>query len=101
MTSEFRDLDDVRNFLDSHFGVDKSDEIMETIYATIDKRVAARADEIESEWEDRVCEAEDERDDAEAEADDLREQVNDLESEISDLEEEIEILERLNETIPF
>lgn len=99
--TNFRDLDDVRNFLDEKFGVDKSDEIMETIYATIDKRVAVRADEIESEWEDRVCEAEDERDDAEAEADDLREQVNDLESEISDLEEVVERLERLNEAIPF
>lgn len=101
MTSEFRDLDDVRNFLDEKFGVDKSDEIMEAIYATIDKRVEASADEIEAEWEDRVCEAEEERDDAEAEADDLREQVNDLESEISDLEEEVNRLEKLNETIPF
>lgn len=101
MTSEFRDLDDVRNFLDEKFGVDTSDDIMGTIYTAIDNRVDARADEIESEWEDRVCEAEDERDDAEAEADDLREQVNDLESEVSDLEEEVNRLEKLNETIPF
>lgn len=99
--TDFRDLDDVRNFLDSHFGVDKSDEIMATVYKEIDKRVKERADEIENEWEDRVCEAEDARDDAEAEADDLREQVNALESEISDLEEEVERLEKLNETIPF
>lgn len=101
MTSEFRDLDDVRNFLDSHFGVDKSDEIMEAIHKEIDRRVAARADEIESEWEDRVCEAEDERDDAEAEADDLREQVDDLESEVSDLQEEVEKLKSINSEIPF
>ena len=99
--TDFRDLDDVRNFLDEKFGVDTSDDIMGAIYNTIDKRIAARADEIEAEWEDRVCKAEDERDDAESEADDLREQVNDLESEVSDLEEEVNRLERLNETIPF
>lgn len=40
--TDFRDLDDVRNFLDSSFGVDKSDEIMATVYKEIDKRVEER-----------------------------------------------------------
>ena len=99
---DFRDLDDVRNFLDSSFGVDKSDEIMAIVYKEIDKRVEERADEIENEWEDRVCEAEDARDEAEAEADDYREQINYLETEVNDLQVELEKLKNLNsEAIPF
>ena len=61
-----------------------------------------KRDEIENEWEDRVCEAEDARDEAEAEADDYREQINSLEAEVSDLQEEVEKLKNLNsEAIPF
>lgn len=99
--TDFRDLDDVRNFLDSSFGVDKSDEIMATVYKEIDKRVEERADEIENEWEDRVCEAEDARDEAEAEADDYREQINYLEAEVNDLQVEVEKLKSINSEIPF
>lgn len=100
--TDFRDLDDVRNFLDSSFGVDKSDEIMATVYKEIDKRVEERADEIENEWEDRVCEAEDSLNQAEAEADDYREQIDSLGIEVNDLQAEVKKLKSLNsETIPF
>lgn len=100
--TNFRDLDDVRNYLDSILGIDKSDEIMEAIHTEIDRRVEERADEIENEWEDRVCEAEDALDEAEAEADDYREQIDSLEIEVSDLQAEIKKLKSLNsETIPF
>lgn len=99
--TDFRDLDDVRNFLDSSFGIDKSDEIMATVYKEIDKRVEERADEIENEWEDRVCEAEDARDEAETLAADYSDQIDSLEAEVSDLQEEVEKLKSINSEIPF
>lgn len=99
--TDFRDLDDVRNFLDSSFGIDKSDEIMATVYKEIDKRVEEWADEIENEWEDRVCEAEDARDEAETLAADYSDQIDSLEAEVSDLQEEVEKLKSINSEIPF